>query len=84
MIAENVAFGLQLRGVRQAERHATAMKYLALVGLHGQESKYPTELSGGMKQRIQIARALPWNHATRDAQNLASNASVGILHYARH
>jgi NitT/TauT family transport system ATP-binding protein len=55
---ENVGFGLRLRGAGRAARHASALKYLDLVGLRGQESKYPPELSGGMKQRIQIARAL--------------------------
>jgi NitT/TauT family transport system ATP-binding protein len=55
---ENVEFGLRMRGVGKAERRARAMQYLDLVGLRGQERKYPAELSGGMKQRIQIARAL--------------------------
>jgi len=55
---ENIAFGLRLQGMSKRERHAEAFKYLELVGLKGQENKHPTELSGGMKQRIQIARAL--------------------------
>jgi len=55
---ENVEFGLRMRGMAKAERRARAMRYLELVGLIGQECKYPAELSGGMKQRIQIARAL--------------------------
>ena len=55
---ENVEFGLRMRGMAKAERRARAMRYLELVGLIGQERKYPAELSGGMKQRIQIARAL--------------------------
>ncbi len=55
---ENVEFGLRMRGVGRAERRERAMHYLDLVGLTGQERKYPAELSGGMKQRIQIARAL--------------------------
>jgi NitT/TauT family transport system ATP-binding protein len=55
---ENVEFGLRMRGVARAERRERALRYLELVGLRGQESKYPAELSGGMKQRIQIARAL--------------------------
>ena len=55
---ENVEFGLRMRGVGKAERRARALQYLGLVGLTGQERKYPAELSGGMKQRIQIARAL--------------------------
>jgi NitT/TauT family transport system ATP-binding protein len=56
--AENVEFGLRMRGVARAERRERAMRYLELVGLRGQQQKYPAELSGGMKQRIQIARAL--------------------------
>jgi NitT/TauT family transport system ATP-binding protein len=55
---ENVEFGLRMRGVARAERRERAMRYLELVGLKGQHQKYPAELSGGMKQRIQIARAL--------------------------
>ena len=55
---ENVEFGLRMRGVGKTERRERAMRYLELVGLEGQQQKYPAELSGGMKQRIQIARAL--------------------------
>jgi NitT/TauT family transport system ATP-binding protein len=55
---ENVEFGLRMRGMAKAERRARALRHLELVGLTGQGQKYPAELSGGMKQRIQIARAL--------------------------
>ena len=55
---ENVEFGLRMRGVPKAERRERARQYLELVGLQGQDRKYPAELSGGMKQRIQIARVL--------------------------
>jgi NitT/TauT family transport system ATP-binding protein len=55
---ENVEFGLRMRHVPRAERRERALRYLDLVGLTGQAQKYPAELSGGMKQRIQIARVL--------------------------
>jgi NitT/TauT family transport system ATP-binding protein len=54
----NVEFGLRMRGRPRAERLERAHHYLDLVGLTGQGHKYPAELSGGMKQRIQIARVL--------------------------
>jgi NitT/TauT family transport system ATP-binding protein len=54
----NVEFGLRMRGIARRERDQKARQYLELVGLTGQEHKHPTELSGGMKQRIQIARVL--------------------------
>jgi NitT/TauT family transport system ATP-binding protein len=54
----NIEFGLRMARIPRAERHARAQKYLELVGLKGQGQKHPQELSGGMKQRIQIARVL--------------------------
>jgi len=54
----NVAFGLELRGTAKSEREAVAEKYIASVGLKGFENAYPHELSGGMRQRVGLARAL--------------------------
>jgi len=55
---DNVAYGLELHGIPKAQRMETAREYLDLVGLTASASKYPAELSGGMRQRIGIARAL--------------------------
>jgi NitT/TauT family transport system ATP-binding protein len=55
---ENIAFGPRMRGVPSKARREQSEHYLDLVGLRGQGDKYPHELSGGMKQRIQIARVL--------------------------
>ena len=57
-IRENVEYGLRLQGVPKAERAARAQEYLQAVGLNEFATKYPKELSGGMKQRVAIARTL--------------------------
>jgi len=60
-VMRNVAFGLELRGVPKDERQEIARKYIAEVGLSSFESRYPHQLSGGMKQRVGLARALAIN-----------------------
>jgi glycine betaine/proline transport system ATP-binding protein len=57
-VIENVAYGLEVRGVRRAERLDRAQRMIELVGLAGWEQHYPRQLSGGMQQRVGLARAL--------------------------
>ncbi|MGN6735791.1 MAG: ABC transporter ATP-binding protein [Candidatus Binatia bacterium] len=57
-VVSNVEFGLEIDGVPREERRARADKYLELVGLKGFENYYPHQISGGMQQRVGIARAL--------------------------
>jgi NitT/TauT family transport system ATP-binding protein len=57
-VMRNVAFGLELRGESRGRREETARRYINQVGLGGFEQKYPHELSGGMRQRVGLARAL--------------------------
>lgn len=60
-VMRNVAFGLELKGMGKDERQSIARKYIAEVGLSGFENKYPHELSGGMRQRVGLARAFAVN-----------------------
>ncbi|BDH79543.1 MAG TPA: ABC transporter ATP-binding protein [Methanothermobacter sp.] len=60
-VLENVTFGLELKGLEEGEREKIAMEYLKLVGLEDFKDAYPYELSGGMKQRVAIVRALANN-----------------------
>lgn len=57
-ILENAAFGLEIRGEEKLEREAKALQALETVGLKGYEHQYPSAMSGGMQQRVGLARAL--------------------------
>jgi len=57
-VIENVAFPLEIAGISKAARLETARRFISLVGLVGFENRYPNELSGGMRQRVAIARTL--------------------------
>ncbi|WP_111858466.1 ABC transporter ATP-binding protein [Acinetobacter sp. CFCC 10889] len=57
-VIENVAFGLKMKGIAQSKRLKQAQCMIDLVGLSGFEQKFPAELSGGMQQRVEIARVL--------------------------
>lgn len=57
-VVDNVGYGLEVRGIKKAERRERAQELIDLVGLSGYEKSYPDQLSGGMQQRVGLARAL--------------------------
>ena len=57
-VIENVAFPLEIAGMVKSKRHERARHFISLVGLDGFENRYPAELSGGMRQRVSLARTL--------------------------
>lgn len=73
-VLSNVAYGLELQGVSKKERENLAHKTIEEVGLKGYENSYPDELSGGMQQRVGIARAL-----TNDADILLMDEAFSAL-----
>ncbi len=56
-VRENIAFGLKCKGMPRAKRDELALHYLELMGMTGTEDNYPHQLSGGMQQRVAIARS---------------------------
>ncbi len=60
-VERNIGHGLEIQGVPRSERAAVVRRFVELVGLRGFERKYPHELSGGMKQRVAVARTLAAN-----------------------
>ena len=73
-VYENVEFGLKMRNVERKKRQEITEQYIQLVGLNEHKDKYPEELSGGMKQRVQLARVL-----ANDSQILIMDEPFGAL-----
>ncbi|KNF09554.1 taurine import ATP-binding protein TauB [Gottschalkia purinilytica] len=73
-VRENIEFGLKMKGLTKEERNEISDKYIKLVGLDMHREKYPSELSGGMKQRVQIARVL-----SNDPEILLMDEPFGAL-----
>lgn len=73
-VEENVDFGLKLSRIKAKERKKISDEYIKLVGLENHINKYPHELSGGMKQRVQLARAL-----ANDSEILIMDEPFGAL-----
>ncbi len=62
-VMQNITYGLEMKGVPRDERDQIARRYVKLIGLEGFEGRFPRELSGGMKQRVAIARTLAYEPA---------------------
>ncbi|HEY7248125.1 MAG TPA: ABC transporter ATP-binding protein [Xanthobacteraceae bacterium] len=60
-VAQNIRYGLEMTGVRRREREETVRRLVRTIGLDGFEHRFPRELSGGMKQRVAIARTLAYD-----------------------
>lgn len=73
-VLQNTVYGLEVQGIPKKEREEKAIKSLELVGLKGWDQKYPAQLSGGMKQRVGLARAL-----TNDADILLMDEAFSAL-----
>ncbi|MDO9569489.1 MAG: glycine betaine/L-proline ABC transporter ATP-binding protein [Hydrogenophaga sp.] len=73
-VLENAEYGLQVQGIKQKKRRESALRWIERVGLKGYEDSYPNQLSGGMQQRVGLARAL-----TNDAPILLMDEAFSAL-----
>jgi NitT/TauT family transport system ATP-binding protein len=62
-VLQNICYGLEMSGIREPERSKRAAAFIRMIGLEGFEHRFPRELSGGMKQRVAIARTLAYDPA---------------------
>lgn len=73
-VIDNVAYGLKMRGIAKKEREETARHYIQMIGLEKFTHAYPSQLSGGMKQRVSVARAF-----ANDSEILLMDEPFGAL-----
>lgn len=73
-VLDNVAYGLKMRGIAKPEREAIALHYIKMIGLEKFVHSYPSQLSGGMKQRVSVARAF-----ANDSEMLLMDEPFGAL-----
>nr|WP_232511957.1 ABC transporter ATP-binding protein [Herbaspirillum sp. meg3] len=83
-VAENVCFGMQVRGVHAAERRQRLQDALALTNLQGLEQRKPAQLSGGQRQRVALARAIVAGHSICLMDEPLSNLDAKLRHAVRH
>ncbi len=82
-VAENIVFGLKVRGVPKADRNVRLAKAIALTGLQGLERRKPAELSGGQRQRVALARAIIADHPICLMDEPLSNLDAKLRHSVR-
>ncbi len=83
-VADNICFGMQVRGVHAAERRQRLDEALTLTNLHGLELRKPAQLSGGQRQRVALARAVVAGHSICLMDEPLSNLDAKLRHAVRH